>query len=115
MSFLGKLFGKDNIIQAGIDGIDKIVYTDEEKVDNKLLLLAAYAPFKLAQRFLMLMVGIPYMLAWFITFVCSFSAIDTTAHLALLEGKVGSVFWIIVTFYFGGGLLEGGIKAYKGK
>lgn len=115
MAFWGKLFGSDSVVQAGIDGIDKIVYTDEEKVDNKLLLLRAYEPFKLAQRFLMLIVGIPYMLCWLITFLLSFfTSIDMESQIALLDGRIGDVFLIIAGFYFGGGLVEGGIKAIKG-
>jgi hypothetical protein len=113
MSFWGTLFGSETIVQAGIDGIDKIVYTDEEKADNKLLFLKAYEPFKLAQRFLMMIVGIPYMTCWLATFIVSFYSVDVTFQTAMLEGNVGSVFWTIAAFYFGGGLLEGGIKAYK--
>ena len=113
MSFWGTLFGSESVIQAGIDGIDKIVYTDEEKVDNKLLLLKAYEPFKLAQRFLMMIVGIPYMIAWVITFGVSFSSIDVAVQTAMLGGNIGTVFYTIAGFYFGGGLLEGGIRAYK--
>lgn len=114
MSFWGKLFGSDNVVQAGIDGIDKMVYTDEEKVDNKLLILRAYIPFKLAQRFLMMIVGIPYMSCWLITFILSFTSVSVTVATAMLEGRIGDVFLVIAGFYFGGGLIEGGIKAVKG-
>ena len=113
MSFWGTLFGSETIVQAGIDGIDKIVYTDEEKADNKLRLLKAYEPFKLAQLFLMMIVCIPYMFCWLVTFIISYTSIDITSQTVLLEGRVSIVFWTIAAFYFGGGLLEGGIKAYK--
>ena len=36
MGILGKLFGSDKVIDAGISGIDKVFYTDEEKAENRL-------------------------------------------------------------------------------
>ena len=67
MAFWSKLFGSDKIISAGINTIDKIVYTDEEKADNKLSLLKLYEPFKLAQRLLAVIYSIPYAICWLVT------------------------------------------------
>lgn len=114
MGILAKLFGSDKIIQAGIDGIDAMVYTDEEKVTDKLSLLKLYEPFKIAQRWLMVIVSAPYMLCWVVTFIATFFGVDTMHQEAMLEGSVGNVFWTISGFYFGGGLVEGAIKTYKG-
>ena len=35
MGILGKLFGSDKVIDAGISGIDKAFYTDEEKAETE--------------------------------------------------------------------------------
>lgn len=109
MNLLGKLFGSDKVISAGINGIDSIVYTDQEKAENKLLLLKAYEPFKIAQRFLALIFGVPYALGWFVTFISSFW-IEVDTQLALLSGDMGVAVALILGFYFGGGAAESFFK-----
>lgn len=122
MGIFSRLFGSDKVVQAGIDGIDKAFYTSEEKAEDSLkrlsmkeALLKAYEPFKIAQRYMMIIVGIPYVTAWtFAFFVGFFMTVPDTAT-ALLEGRMGDVFYIIAGFYFGGGLIEGAVKAVKAK
>jgi len=121
MGLFSRLFGDDSVIDAGINGIDKAFYTDEEKDENniiktelKAVVLKAYEPFKIAQRLMMLVVGIPYVLCFIGAFIGSFW-VDTTAQMQMLDGRIGAVFEGIALFYFGGGLIEGGIKAFKGK
>lgn len=111
MNILGKLFGSDKIIDAGIKGIDAIVYTEEEKALSKLALLKAYEPFKIAQRFLALIFGIPYAVAWSVTFLVSFW-LDVDKQLELLSGDMGLANALILGFYFGGGAAE---SIFKGK
>lgn len=110
MGLLGKLFGSDKVIGKLTDGIyngvDALVYTQEEKVENFQKLLKLYEPFKIAQRFLALIFGIPYALAWFITFLLSFK-FDITFQLQLLSGTMGQIVLAIVAFYFLGGTLAG--------
>lgn len=115
MGILGKLFGKDSVIEAGISGIDKVVFTDEEKSDAKLLFLKAYEPFKIAQRLIAMTVIPPYVLAWFITFGIRATGRDITQLLELLKGDMGTIVAIIVTFYFGGGAIEGIVSRFKEK
>ena len=105
MNILGKLFGSDKVIDAGIKGIDAIVYTDEEKAKSKLALLKAYEPFKLAQRFLALIFGVPYAAAWSLTFLASFW-LDVGKQMELLSGDMGLANALILGFYFGGGAAE---------
>jgi len=50
MGILSKLFGSDKIIDAGINGIDAMVFTDQEQSNAKLAFLKLYEPFKIAQR-----------------------------------------------------------------
>lgn len=121
MSFLDKLFGSTKVISKGVDGIyngvDKLVYTDEEKADNFRLMMKIYEPFKLAQRFMMMIVCPPYVLAWFITFIVSFFT-NVEAQKAMLEGRMGDLVLAIASFYFLGGAAEGtmrGVNWLKGK
>ena len=112
MAFWSKLFGSDKIISAGINTIDKIVYTDEEKVDNKLSLLKLYEPFKLAQRLLAVIYSIPYAVCWLVTFIASFW-IDVSVQRELLLGEMFYINITILGFYFGSGAVEGVISKFK--
>ncbi|AMO58126.1 hypothetical protein [Endozoicomonas montiporae] len=133
MSFWGKLFGSDNVIKKATDGIyngiDAAIFTKQEKAGHFLNLLKAYEPFKLAQRFLALTVGIPYVLVWL---VCAFmmviaafmepcttemicrsnTVLDISKELASKNNDtLGVPFAIILGFYFAGGTAEGIIRA----
>lgn len=113
MSFWGKLFGADNVVDAAIKTGDAIFYTDEEKADYKLNLLKAYEPFKLVQRYLALIVFIPYVTAWFVCFIASFW-VDTSGQLALLaQSDIGTIALMIAGLYFGGGAINSFVR--KGK
>ena len=111
MNILGKLFGSDKVIGTAVDGIyngiDKLVYTPEERIDNFNKQLALYEPFKVAQRLLACCFGFPYALAWFITFVASFLKEDITAQVSLLSGTMGQIVLAIIAFYFLGGAVSG--------
>jgi len=45
MGFFGRIFGSDSVIDGAINGIDKVWFTDEEKSDYHLKMLASYEPF----------------------------------------------------------------------
>jgi len=128
LGLLGKLFGSDKVVDKGLELIDDMWTSDAEEAEEKRKmveakakaktdLLGAYAPFRLAQRYLALM----------FTFVFLF---------IMLNGVVGSLYgWIdiqnvkdakefansmwlgeimlaIVGFYFGGGFAD---SVKKGK
>ena len=106
-----KLFGSNKVIEKigdGVyNGIDKAVYTPEEMIDNRLKSLAAYEPFKIAQRLLALVFTIPYMLAWTTTFIASFFVDVSDQQEVLLNGTMGEIVLAIVAFYFLGGVVNG--------
>lgn len=138
MGILSKLFGSDKVIEAGMSAIDKVAYTEEEKADNnlkyqsvKIALLKAYEPFKIAQRFIALIVGIPFVsihLALFafkvgLLLVTVFYGGSETYDFAVKElsnmqtennETLGEPFVWICIFYFGGGAGEGIIKHFRG-
>jgi len=108
MNLLGKIFGSDKAISKAIDGaydgMDKLILTPEERLDNFNAQLKLYEPFKLAQRYLALVFCVPYAVAWMLTFIASFW-IDTTAQSDLLSGTIGHIVLAIVAFYFCGGVV----------
>lgn len=114
LKFLGKLFGSEKMVDAGIAAGDAAFFTKEERSEWTLNLLKAYEPFKLAQRFLAFIFCVPYALlaSGMIISELFFSA-EIDESLRLLNETFGGPCSIIVAFYFGGGLLEGAINASK--
>ncbi len=112
---LGKIFGSQSMINAGISGIDKAVYSAEEKADYHLKFLAAYEPFKLAQRLLALLVISVYLFVFLLASVIMIWGsinenqvwIDTTT--SLMELNNDTLGWPVITilaFYFAGGTVN---------
>ena len=112
---LSKIFGTGDIISKGMDLIDNIHTSDEEEIKAKskakVDLLGAYAPFKIAQRYLALI------------FTVLFAFIMVNGILGALYGWVdiesvkeaqkfandmwlGEIMLAIISFYFGGGFIE---------
>ena len=119
---IGKIFGADKVVSKGLELIDDLYTSDEEeaeikkslveaKTKAKTDLLTAYAPFKLAQRYIAF------------TFVLIFAFVMVNGILGSLYGWVdieavkqakdfanemwlGEIMIAIVSFYFGGGFIE---------
>lgn len=106
MGVLGKLFGSDKVIDGIVKTGDALILTNEERLDWHAKFLKLYEPFKIAQRLLAMTFGIPYAIAWVITFIASFFVDDVSAQMALLSGDMGTIVMVIVGFYFGGGMIE---------
>jgi len=120
MSILGKLFGSSDHISKGLDMVsstgDALVFTKEEKAEWKLKLLQAYEPFKLAQRLLSLVVGIPFVFIHILACVLMAFGVETASEVAKSNNEtLGLPFSLILVFYFGGGVIEGALKARKNK
>jgi hypothetical protein len=131
MGIWTSLFGNENVIKKAADGIyngvDAAFYTNEEKASGFLNLLKGYEPFKIAQRLLMLVVTIPYVLIWVLCALLimssGFVASDTGAELieaakvtgAMNNDTLGIPVSLVVAFYFGGGALEGVVGRMRAK
>ena len=65
LGVIGKILGSDSVISQGIKLIDDIHTSDEEAIaarsKARIDLMTAYAPFKIAQRFLALMFGATFL------------------------------------------------------
>jgi hypothetical protein len=109
------LFSSDKLIDNITSGVDKMVLTAEERLDNFKALLAIYTPFKIAQRILAITFCVPYVICWTINFIVSYSAVNTKPMSEMLDGDMGTIVITIVVFYFGGGALEGAVASFKGK
>lgn len=112
---LMKILGSGNVVEKGMELIDSMhTSTDEEvaaKSKAKTDLLAAYAPFKLAQRWLALMFTVMFL---FIMANGVVGALYGVIEMENVEAAkqfassmwLGEIMLAIVGFYFGGGLAE---------
>lgn len=120
MGILSSIFGTPAVIEKGLDLIDSMhTSTQEEivaKTKAKTDLLAAYAPFKLAQRYLALMFTAVYLTSFALTVGMRLADMDVTAIADTADAyKLDLIMLTIVGFYFGGGAFEGVIRTVKKK
>lgn len=124
--FVGRVFGsQENIGKTADmirDGVDKLVFTDEEKADYSQKSVELYIEFlrvqtdggHLARRLLALMVGF----AWTATVALLVLGVVLSAWLPVWAGIVGNLFEVlkgvvampflaVMTFYFGHRILQG--------
>jgi len=111
LGILGQIFGAPGVIEKGLELIDDAFESDEEKRESKtqakIQLMQAYAPFKIAQRYLALMFGGMFVVSFFLVLVMTLAGYDVEPVFVVLERfNVGWVMTAIVSFYFGGGLVE---------
>jgi hypothetical protein len=111
MGILSTIFGSGDVIAKGMDLIDDMHTSDTEMVEAKTTaktdLLQAYAPFKIAQRYIALMFGGTYILTYLIVIVMTFLGQDVTDVKGIVkEFQIDWIMLTIVGFYFGGGLAD---------
>lgn len=125
MSVLGRIFGTDTIIDKAVQTIGNSILGTDQKIADLVMLNKSYEPFKLAQRVLAFgLVGV-FALIWLIASMmfCASGFTETGTHLAktaktlgqLNNDTLGMPVALIVTFYFGGGALEGVVRRLREK
>jgi len=112
---LGKLLGSDKVIEGGLKLIDDLHTSTEEEIQAKAKaktdLLSAYAPFKLAQRYLALMFTAMFLfimangVVGALYGVIEMSNVEAAKQFAS-EMWLGEIMLAIVGFYFGGGFAD---------
>lgn len=111
MGILGKLFGSSEVITKGMELIDKMHTSDAEEIGAKSKaktdLLNAYAPFKLAQRYLALMFSTTYLITFVMVMVMSLTGIAEVDVVrdVISEFYIGEILLTIIAFYFAGGTI----------
>ncbi len=111
MGILNTIFGSGDVIEKGLELIDDLHTSDIEKVEAKnkakIDLMQAYAPFKIAQRYMALMFGGTYISTYLIVIGMTFMGQDVTQVKDILqEFQIDWIMLTIVGFYFGGGLAD---------
>lgn len=105
----------NKIVDGVYNGADKAFYTDEERADmevkmseTKMKMLELYEPFKLAQRYLAFAFTINFILAFWVGTILFFwlpTYLDGFLKLISVF-QLGWIMLAIVSFYFGGGLMN---------
>lgn len=112
MGILSKMLGSGDVISKGLDLIDSMHTSETEAIEAKTKaktdLLASYAPFKIAQRYLALIFGFTFVGSYIMVLTLFFLDKDISQVQKVIDSF--SIDWImltIVAFYFGGGAFEG--------
>lgn len=115
MGVFNTILGGGELITKGFDLIDSMHTSESEAIEarteSKTRLMASYAPFKVAQRYLALLFGFTYVSSYIMVLALFFAGRDTAQVIHIIDAF--SIDWImltIVAFYFGGGAAEGLIK-----
>lgn len=120
-SVISKMLGSGDVISKGMDLIDSMHTSTEEEIQAKAKaktdLLQAYAPFKLAQRYLALMFGLTFLSSYVLVLAMTISGQgDPDAVTKVMEQfSINYAMLIILGFYFGGGAVEGFMDKRKSK
>ena len=119
IGIISKILGSDKVIEKGLGLIDSMHTSSEEEIAAKAKaktdLLQAYAPFKIAQRWLALMFGLTFLLSYVLVLGMTISGYgDPDAVTKVMEQfSINYAMLIILGFYFGGGAVEGFMEKKK--
>jgi len=119
MSILSKIFGTGDVVKAGFDLIDDMHTSDVEEIEAKTKaktdLLASYAAFKVAQRYLALIFTATFVSSFLLVLGMTLAGKGDleSVRMVLSEFYVGEIMLTIIAFYFGGGFIEGAFHAKK--
>jgi hypothetical protein len=117
---ISKMLGSGNVIEKGMDLIDSMHTSTEEEIaaksKAKIDLMNAYAPFKIAQRYLALMFGLTFLGSYVLVLAMTISGQgDPEAVTKVMEQfSINYAMLVILSFYFAGGAVEGFLDK-KGK
>lgn len=117
---LAKILGTGDVVKAGIDLIDDMHTSKEEEIaarsKAKADLLNAYAPFKIAQRFLALMFGTTFLFCFTLVLLLTIFEVGNPNDVKLVMGEfyIAEIMFTIVAFYFSGGAVEGVVRSFRG-
>lgn len=115
---VAKIFGSGEVVNKGMKMLDDAFYTSSEeakdkadmvkfKAEHKIRLLDAYAPFKIAQRYIAIVFLFNFTVSFFLVLGMTIHGKDTKSVLEVIESF--QIAWIMITivmFYFGGGLVD---------
>ncbi len=121
LGVLASILGNGDVIKKGMDLIDDVHSSDEEmerlKTETKIQTMQAYAPFKVAQRYLALMFTGTFLASFALVLVMTLMDKANIPNIKQVidDFYLGEAMLTILAFYFGGGMLEGVVGKVKSK
>jgi len=121
LGVIGKILGSDKVIEKGLSLIDDMHTSTEEEIAAKTKarvdLMNAYAPFKIAQRWLALMFGVTFLGSYLLVLVMTLTGQgDPDAVTKIMDQfTINYAMLVILGFYFGSGAVEGFMEKKRGK
>ena len=121
IGILTSILGNAKVIEKGMDLIDQVHTSDEEmerlKAETKIQTMQAYAPFKVAQRYLALMFTATFLSSFFLVLVMTLMGKTNIPDIKQVidDFYLGEAMLTILAFYFGGGMIEGVVGKVKVK
>ena len=112
IGIISKILGSGDVIKKGLDLIDDMHTSTEEEIaaksKAKIDLMNAYAPFKLAQRYIALMFTAVFLSMFVLVLAMTLAGEGDITAVKQIIGDfwIGEIMLMIVGFYFGGGLAE---------
>lgn len=101
LGFIKGLLSSDNIIESGMSALDKVILTEEEKIEYKLQFVRATMPMNRARRFLAMVVSavwVPHaILGSYLLLTESPLFVDFLSYMTI---NITAPFTVIVGFYF---------------
>ena len=113
IGILGKILGSGDVVSKSLQLIDDMHTSSEEEVkakaEAKAKTLAAYAPFKIAQRMLAFMFGFTYVACFVLVLGMTLSGRGNPDDVTKVmdQFSINYAMLLILGFYFGGGAVEG--------
>ena len=116
---LSKIFGSGSVISEGVKLIDDLHTSTEEEIlaksQARIALLQAYAPFKIAQRYLAVLFSFTFVGSFLLVLAMTLAGKGDIPSVKDVLGDfyIGEIMLTIVFFYFGGGAVEGITDRFK--
>ena len=107
LGFFSRLLGSDTVIEKGMTLLDDIYTSDEERAVAKMELVKAYAPFKVAQRWIAIIFTCNFVAMFWVAVALWYFERDIAGFMEILNTfDMGIVMALIVSFYFAGGVTD---------
>ncbi len=107
MSLFGKIFGSEKAQENVIGRLDNLHFSKQEKSELQYKMIERYEPFKLSQRFIALVLVIPYALSYILFVSLALFGADNgllNKSIQLANDMLHVPVSLIVAFYFAGGV-----------
>lgn len=120
MGIINTLFGGGDVVSTGMKLIDSIHVSATEEIEaktkSKVDLIKAYAPFKVAQRWMALIFSLTFIVSYGLC--VGLYLMGSSDHIVgvkeiIAAFKIDYIMLTITAFYFGGGAFEGVLGKIK--